>query len=338
MSKKNLKIIFFGLGSIGQRHLQNISRLFSNLDLYCFKKNTNNFLIKNGKKNNQIDILKKYKIKKISNINKLKSIKFNYAFICNPSSLHVKYAILLAKLGINLFIEKPLSNSLKDVEKLKSIIQKKNIKCMLGFNLRYNDCYKYIEEKIKRINFFGKIYKVDLFNGEFLPNYHPYEDYRISYAARKKLGGGVLLTQIHELDLILSLFGKPKKIYSYCEKTSDLEIDVEDTVNAVLIMKNKMILNLHLDYITNPAIRYLKIYGYKKNLYWDYYKNYIEIFDKEKMKMKKISFKKLKRNLMFEKEIKHFINSKSSNAKLPNIKTGIETLKLAISIKKGRII
>ena len=209
---------------------------------------------------------------------------------------------------------------------------------MLGFNLRYNDCYKYIEKKIKRKNFFGKIYKVDLFNGEFLPNYHPYEDYRTSYAAKKKLGGGVLLTQIHELDLILSLFGKPKKIYSYCEKTSDLEIDVEDTVNAILIMKNKMILNLHLDYITDPAIRYLKIYGYKKNLYWDYYKNEIKIFDKEKMKMKKISFKKLKRNLMFKKEIKHFINSKSSNTNFPNIKTGIETLKLAISIKKGRLI
>ena len=64
---------------------------------------------------------------------------------CNPSSLHIKYAVMLAKLGINLFIEKPLSNSMKDVEKQK--IVEKNIKCMLGFNLRYNDCYKFIKEK-----------------------------------------------------------------------------------------------------------------------------------------------------------------------------------------------
>ena len=55
-----------------------------------------------------------------------------------------------------------------------------------------------------------------------------------------------------------------QKIYSFCDKTSNLEIDVEDSVDALMIMKNKMILNLHLDYITNPAIRYLKIYGYKK--------------------------------------------------------------------------
>lgn len=338
MSKKNLRIIFFGLGSIGQRHLQNISKLFSNLDLYCFKKSNNNFLIKDGKKNNKIDILKKYKVKKISSLTKLKSMNFNYAFICNPSSLHVKYAILLAKLGINLFIEKPLSNSMKDVIKLKNIIKKKNIKCMLGFSLRYNDCYKFIKKKIKSQNFFGKIFKVDLFNGEFLPGYHPYEDYRSSYASKKNLGGGVLLTQIHELDLILSLFGKPKKIYSHCDKVSNLEINVEDRVDALLIMKNKTVLNLHLDYFTNPPTRYLRIYGSKKNLYWDYYKNQIEIFDKKKMKFEKISFNKLKRNLMFEKEIKDFINSKTSNLKLPNIKTGIETLKLAISIKKGRII
>ena len=81
---------------------------------------------------------------------------------------------------------------------------------MLGFNLRYNECYKYIK-KLNNKTFFGKIYKVDLFNGEYLPDYHPYEDYRNSYASKKNLGGGVLLTQIHELDLILSLFGKPKK-------------------------------------------------------------------------------------------------------------------------------
>ena len=50
MSKTKLKIIFFGLGSIGQRHLQNISKLFSDLEIYSFKKNNNNFLIRDGKK------------------------------------------------------------------------------------------------------------------------------------------------------------------------------------------------------------------------------------------------------------------------------------------------
>tara|TARA_B100000925_G_C22001632_1_gene471605 strand:+ start:1874 stop:2890 length:1017 start_codon:yes stop_codon:yes gene_type:complete len=338
MNKNKLKIIFFGLGSIGQRHLQNISKLFSNLEIYSYKKNSNKFLIKDGKKNNDINIFKKYKIKKISNLSKLKSMYFDYAFICNPTSLHIKYAIISAKLGINLFIEKPLSNSIKDTKKLENLIKKKKIKCMVGFNLRYNDCYKFIKDKISSKNFFGKIYKADLFNGEYLPNYHPYEDYTKSYASRKSLGGGVLLTQIHELDLILSLFGKPKKIYSYCAKISNLKIDVEDNVDAIMIMKNNIILNLHLDYITKPPTRYFKIYGYKRNLIWDYYKNKIEIYDRKKREIKKFNFKKLNRNIMFEREVKDFILSKNLNSHLPNFKSGIESLKLALSLKKGQSI
>jgi len=334
MNKTKLKVIFFGLGSIGQRHLQNISKLFSNLEIYSFKKNYNNFLIKDGKKNIKVDILKKYKIKKISSLSELNSINFDFGFICNPSSLHVKFALILAKLGVNLFIEKPLSNSLKDVIKLKNIIKKKKIKCMLGFNLRYNQCYNFIKKKLNNKTFFGKIYKVDLFNGEYLPDYHPYENYRNSYASKKKLGGGVLLTQIHELDLILSLFGKPKKIYSYCNKISNLEIDVEDNIDALMIMKDKIILNLHLDYITKPPIRYLNIYGYKKNLLWDYYKNEITIINRNNFIKKKIRFNDFDRNKMFEDELKDFINLKKNNQNLPNIEDGIESLKLAIQLKK----
>jgi len=337
MNKTKLKVIFFGLGSIGQRHLQNISKLFSNLEIYSFKKNYNNFLIKDGKKNIKVDILKKYKIKKISSLSELNSINFDFGFICNPSSLHVKFALILAKLGVNLFIEKPLSNSLKDVIKLKNIIKKKKIKCMLGFNLRYNQCYNFIKKKLNNKTFFGKIYKVDLFNGEYLPDYHPYENYRNSYASKKKLGGGVLLTQIHELDLILSLFGKPKKIYSYCNKISNLEIDVEDNIDALMIMKDKIILNLHLDYITKPPIRYLNIYGYKKNLLWDYYKNEITIINRNNFIKKKIRFNDFDRNKMFEDELKDFINLKKNNQNLPNIEDGIESLKLAIQLKKKNI-
>lgn len=335
---KRLNIVFFGLGSIGQRHLQNISKMYPKAKLFCFKKNKDTHEIKNGILNHQINILKKYKIKKISKFSEIKEYKINYAMICNPSSLHIKYAISLARLGLNLFIEKPLSNSLKDVNQLKKIIKEKKLKCMVGFNLRYNDCYKFIKKKLLNKDFFGMIYKVDIYNGEYLPDYHPYEDYRNSYAAKKSLGGGVLLTQIHELDLIISLFDKPLKIYSNIKKCSNLKIDVEDNVDSLMIMKKKINLNLHLDYITKPSIRYLRIYGYKKILYWDYYKNEISIIHRNKKNKKKIKFKKLNRNKMYKDELKDFFNSKKTNKGLPNINDGIESLKLALLLKRKNTI
>lgn len=329
---KKINIIFFGLGSIGQRHLQNISKIYPKAKLFCFKKYKNTFEIKNGIVDRKINIIKKYNIKKIYKLSEIKKNKINYAFICNPSSLHVQYAISLAKLGVNLFIEKPLSNSMKNVNKLKKIINKKKLQCMVGFNLRYNECYKFIKKKLLNNKFFGMIYKIDLYNGEFLPNYHPYEDYKKSYAAKKSLGGGVLLTQIHELDMILSLFGKPIKVYSKISKLSNLKIDVEDNVDALMVMKNDISLNLHLDYFTNPPTRYLKIYGYKKILFWDYYKNEITILNRNN-KEKKVKFKKFNRNKMFIDEIKDFFNAKKNKKMFPNIDDGIESLKLTLLIK-----
>ncbi len=60
----------------------------------------------------------------------------------------------------------------------------------------------------------------------------PYEDYRTSYAARADLGGGVVLTQIHDYDLAWWLFGAPRTVTATGGHLSDLEIDVEDTVDA----------------------------------------------------------------------------------------------------------
>ena len=69
-----------------------------------------------------------------------------------------------------------------------------------------------ILKKNKRKNFFGKIYKIDLFNGEFLPNYHPYRRLQNILCSKKKVRWWSLLTQIHELDLIISFWWQKKFI------------------------------------------------------------------------------------------------------------------------------
>ena len=58
-------------------------------------------------------------------------------------------------------------------------------------------------------------------------------------------------------------------------------------MDALMMMEDKIILNLHLDYITKPPIRYLNIYGYKKNLFWNYYRNEIIIINRNNFNKKK---------------------------------------------------
>ena len=74
----------------------------------------------------------------------------------------------------------------------------------------------------------GRIISARVENGSFLPDWHPYENYQTNYAARTDLGGGAVLTCIHEIDYANYLFNKPLNIICKGGKKSKLRIDVED--------------------------------------------------------------------------------------------------------------
>ena len=59
---------------------------------------------------------------------------------------------------------------------------------MIGCNLRFFPPISKIKKLIEQ-NKIGKIISVQIENGSYLPDWHPYEDYRKGYAAKKKLGG-----------------------------------------------------------------------------------------------------------------------------------------------------
>ncbi|MBA7582435.1 hypothetical protein ES708_24363 [subsurface metagenome] len=91
-----------------------------------------------------------------------------------------------------------------------------------------------------------------MYVGEYLPFWHPYEDYRKSYAAKKELGGGVLRTLSHEIDLVQYWFGEYEKIFAKISKISDLDIEVDDSTD---IFNNNFLGNrvdFNLAVIKNP--------------------------------------------------------------------------------------
>ena len=204
-------VLFAGLGSIGQRHLRNLKSINPKLNFFAIRKKKNSPKLSN--KNTVLEnkfISKENNIKEIS-LNDIKKNKIDTAFITNPSSLHLKYAIIFAKKKLNLFIEKPISHSSKNLHVLEKLIKKQKILCAVGFQTRYDDNL-YLLKKIIKSKKFGKIIKADIHHQHYLPFHHKYEDYRFGYAAKKRLGGGVLLCFVHEIDYANFLFGKLNKI------------------------------------------------------------------------------------------------------------------------------
>lgn len=323
VKKKKFSILIVGLGSIGFRHLKNLQSLgYKDIYVYRTKKGINNYSISK-------------KIKLIQNFDlAITEKKFNLIILSNPTSEHIKFAIKCVKKGINVYIEKPLSHNLKNIQKLVNLSKKSKTKILIGCQLRFNPNLIYIKEFLKRKKL-GKIYSVFCDAGQYLPEWHFGENFKKSYAAKKRLGGGVILTLIHEIDYLYWLFGPFKSINSIGGKITNLDINVEDTVCSNIKTKNNVSILLRTDYWRKPPTRTLNIIGEKGQIDWDYFNKELKITDRNGKNLirKKI---KLNNNHNYLNIIKHFINCIEKD-KLPKVPLaeGIYTLKVALAIKKS---
>lgn len=302
--------------------------------------------------NNQIIICTKQKVKnpspnRVKIVNSVSEcLKENpeIGLIANISSLHVPIAIKLAKAGADLFIEKPLSNSLNGTKELVEMIRKKKLITQMGCQFRFHKCIKKIKQLIAS-NRLGNVLSVKIECGSFLPDWHPYEDYRKSYAAKDELGGGVVLTNIHEIDYLYWYFGHVHEVFSVTGKYSDLEISADDLSAGILKFKNGVIAELHLDYFQKPEFRSCKVIGTKGTAYWDSETNVVKLYDNRKNRwIKVLELSNYDRNSMFKEELVHFLNYVKNRKTTinPVEKDGIDTLKIGLAIirssKVGKMI
>ena len=335
-----MKVLVIGLGGIGQRHMRNIRAKFGDdIEILAYRvrkdmKTVSPMLaIEEG-----VNVEDKYNIIAFDDLQKALEQKPNVAFICNPSSLHMPVAMQVAESGCHLFIEKPVSHNLDNVEKLQALCEEKNLVGCVGYQLRYHPCYKKLKELIKD-NAIGRLLSVHSEVGEHLPSWHKYEDYRQMYAARKDQGGGVVLSQIHELDYLYDLFGLPKKVFAIGGHISSLEIDVEDTAKILLDMEfqgRRLPVSVHMDYNQRPSSRGCKIVGEEGVINMNFVTATVVIEKLNPSEIKTFDFIDFDRNQLFMEELDHFFDCVQNNGQVNcNISDGANSLRIALAIKES---
>jgi predicted dehydrogenase len=317
-------VLIVGFGSIGKRHLENIMANYNDVKIIVCTKRTD------------LKELERFGVIIVNSLSEAILYKPDVGFITNETRYHVKIAISLAKNGIDLFIEKPLSNSIYDINHLRKIIRNKKLITQIGCNMRFHPCIAKMKEILDEGKL-GRVISVNVESSSFLPDWHPYEDYRLGYAARRDLGGGISLTCIHEIDFLCWFFGDVKKIFSVTGKYSDLEVTTDDLSVMTLIFKNNIIGEVHLDYVQRPDFKSCKIIGTKGTMYWDSSTNEVKIFYQNKKQWKSIlKLNNFQRNSMYVKELEHFFRHIKKRAKTINdIDDGIKTLKIVLSAQKS---
>ena len=312
-----------GYGSIGKRHIQNLSN-YSDIEIIvCTKRKQDIFL-----KKNKCRVIKSLK----------KSINENpdFAIISNVTSLHIETALELANAGIHFLIEKPLSHNQNGIKKLLNVIKTKKLITLIGCHLRFHPCIIKIKEIIKKKKI-GKVLAVQAQNSSYLPDWHPYENYKESYAAKKELGGGVVLTSIHELDYLYWLFGKINDVFSISDKFSDLELSCDDMSSSLLKFKAGIVGEIHLDFFQKTIIRQCNIIGTKGIISCNINLNRIKLYNPITKKWSmQLELKNYDINEVYKRELDHFIKCVKNNKKSINdVSEGINVLKIALSIMKS---
>ena len=326
MCSSGIKILVCGVGSIGERHIRNLlSSGYEDIVLY-------------RKRNLPLRTI--YRTFPVFDFlyEALKQ-KPDVAFICNPTHLHMETAIACVEAGCHVFVEKPLSHTLEGIDQLSDFLEKQKRQLMVGYMLRFHPCLNKIKSWLDDSRIGNLVYLRSQW-GEYLPDWHPYEDYRESYAAQDAMGGGPALTLSHDLDCLLWLAGEYKSVLSLKNTASELTLSTEHGIDVLIEMTSGATANIHLDYFQSPPSRCLEIVGTRGRIVFDYYKSRVERFELKRSDLVAVFdiSESFDRNQLFVSEVKYFFRAIEEQLPVvPGIHEGSQVVKLATDIKRGRV-
>lgn len=322
-----MRFLICGLGSIGRRHLRNLVSLGQE-DIVLLRTRTSTL------PDEELDGLRVE-----SDIERaLERWRPDAVIVANPTALHLQVAIPAAKAGCHLLIEKPVSCSMEGIDILRQAVDHGGGLVLIGFQFRFHPGL----QEAKRLLMEGVIGRPLTARAEwaeYLPDWHPWEDYRNSYAARKDLGGGVLLTLCHPFDYLRWLLGDVQGVRGVIASLGDLGIGVEDTAEAILSHASGAISSVHLDYLGQPPRHRFEIDGTAGCLRWDNGDGAIHWWTTAERTWQvarpPASFE---RNTMFLEEMRHFVRVASRlEMSVCSLEQGVKALATVDAVRRAAV-
>jgi predicted dehydrogenase len=316
-----------GSGSIARRHIANIKALFSQARVVCVSSSGRLLSLEET----GADIV-------YQSFEQALSAEPFLAIVASPAPFHVAQAAALLQAGIPVLIEKPLADSLASFADAGDVLHANSVKVEVAYNLRFMPSAIQLKTLLdKRV--LGRIHRVTIDVGQYLPDWRPTTDYRENVSARKELGGGVLLELSHELDYLTWLFGTFDSAYCIAANSGALEIDVEDSAYAILSRKDGLVASLHMDFLQRAPVRTCKIVGDSGTLIWNLLLNSIALHTAQDGEKILFSDPDYNRNTMYLDELSRFVRVASGELKPEvDIHQALNTLRLIEALKHSSAI
>lgn len=309
MAKDKLKFLIVGLGSMGKRRVRN---LFVNSE-----KDIVGFDIRPDRK---AEAKKKYGIKIVEKFKDLSPQDFDAMIISTSPEAHGNYIRLALRHKKHFFTEHPTSDDGYD-----DIFKNHDgtIKAPSCTFLYYQPV-KMIKDILEK----GKIGKILAFQyhlGQYLPDWHPYEDYRQVYFSKKATGACREMLPFELIWLNWLMESKVAEVSGSIGKVSDLDMDADDIILANLKYENGIVGNVIIDVISRKPFRTLRVLGSEGVLEWERFDSIIKLYSAKSKITKIIKVPKghpekgyVNEEEMYNDEIKTFVKAIGGQEKYPH--------------------
>lgn len=307
-------ILVIGLGSMGKRRVRNLQAL-----------GIKNIIGLDNREDRRQETTQKYQIKTVTTFDEATANYIFDAFVISlPPAIHHIYMKKAIELGISTFIEASVVDT--DFEQMIRDAKEKNICLAPSCTLFFHPAIKKIAEIVHN-NELGKISNFLYHSGQYLPDWHTYEDVSEYYVSNKETGGGREIVPF-ELTWITLVLGFPKRVVGLYKNAIQIKgaNDIDDTYN-LLMDYGQSIFNLSVDVVSRYATRRLVINGDKKQLYWNWDDNMIKVYDPEVNDWEEIKYETIaaqngyNKNIteqMYIDEMKAFLMAANRECPFPN--------------------
>jgi predicted dehydrogenase len=250
-----MKFLIVGLGSMGKRRIRNLQYLKAGTII--------GFDTREDRRN---EAEKKYNVQTFADFDKAMQEHPDALVISTPPDLHTKYALAAAASNKHFFIEASVVD--EGMDELINVCRGKKIVAAPSCTMRFNSSI----QKIKEIVDSGEIGRPLAFSyhsGQYLPDWHPWEDYRKFYVAKKETGAAREIVSF-ELVWLTWIFGNISTVSCLKGKTSILDIDIDDIYQIIMKFRNGVFGHMQIDIISRVADRSCKIFAEKGVVFWNW--------------------------------------------------------------------
>ncbi|MFB9276302.1 Gfo/Idh/MocA family protein [Cohnella cellulosilytica] len=223
-----MKALVVGYGSIGRRHAEILTELGVEVGVVSSREI-------------------QYPVAYMNLSQAIEEMRPSYIVVANKTSDHYNVLIELIDCqweGIVL-VEKPL------FAESRLLPEGHRLRIAVAYNLRFHPLLRKLKSELQN----ERIMSISIYAGQFLPDWRPQRDYRLSYSSSREEGGGVLRDLSHELDYMLLLCGQWLQVSALGGRFSSLEVTGEDMCSVLAALERCPIATLQVNYLDRPGRR-----------------------------------------------------------------------------------